>query len=243
MFQTIPRLASLKHPFYTIISNQIASHELLSDFTKHLDAQLTTRNRNKLLAAFKIYIDILQFVVKTSYVPHILSKNFIQHTLNYFKNVKDDEEFQKSVNRFFEALLTTLKREEVKSKTKISVLKKLLFYPGTFIFEKVTKSKIIQQITANLDEDGVKNLATLYRGVVAGTERIDSQDEHWLNNDRLYAAHLLVKMLNLPAVKEDKIWKVEQLCFLIDLGLFKNESEGNVGSELAGKRQQSDIIN
>lgn len=227
---------SLKHPFYKNTSKEIASNDLLREFAKHLDAQLITRNRNKLLAAIKIYTDILESVEKTSHIPSLLSKNFIQHTLNYFKNVKDDQEFQKTIHNFFETLLATLKKDEVKSKTKISVLKKLLFYPGTFIFEKTTKSKIVQHITASLNNDGVKNLATLYRGVVNGTERIDSQDEHWLNNDRLYAAHLLVKMLNLPAVKDDNDWKVEQLCFLLDLGLLKTESEGNVGSELAGKK-------
>lgn len=173
--------------------------------------------------------------MKTSHIPSLLSNNFIQHILNYYKNIKDDYEFQKSMHNFFETLLATLKKDQVKSKTKISVLKKLLFYPGTFIFEKITKSKIVQHITSNLDDDGVKNLAALYRGVVTGSERIDSQDEHWLNNDRLYAAHLLVKLLNLPVVKEENDWKVEQLSFLVDLGLFKNDSEVNVGSELAGK--------
>lgn len=228
-------MESLKHPFYNIVSKEIAANDLLREFTKHFDSQLSTRNRNRLLVAIKIYSGILESVVKTSLIPSLLSNNFIQHILNYYKNIKDDYEFQKSMHNFFETLLGTLKKDQVKSKTKISVLKKLLFFPGTFIFEKITKSKIVQHITSSLDDDGVKNLAALYRGVVTGSERIDSQDEHWLNNDRLYAAHLLVKLLNLLVVKEENDWKVEQLCFLVDLGLFKNDSEVNVGSELAGK--------
>lgn len=236
LLQTIPRLSSLKHPFYSIISKEIATSDLLYEFTEQLDTQLTTRNRNKLIAAIQIYMNILDFILKTAHIPSLLTKNFVQHTLSYFKNVRNDEDFRKIVHQFFDKLVTTVKKDGVKSKTKIAVLRKLLFFPGTFIFEKITKSKVIQLITASLDEDGVKNLATLYRGVVSGTEHIDSQDEHWLNNDRLYAAHLLVKMLNLPAVKDDNTWKVEQLCFLMNLGLFRDPDGCNVGSELAGRK-------
>lgn len=225
-------MTSLNHPFYDIITKKIACHEELPNFIAHFDRQLSLRNRNKLFAAINIYTGILKALVKTSQISLLLSENFVHHILNYFKNVKDDQEFRKRVHTFFDALVISLKQNDVKSKSKVSVLKKLLFFPGTFIFEKVTKSKIVQHITATLDIDGVKNLASLYRGVVTGTERIDSQDEHWLNNDRLYAAHLLVKILNLPILKDENDWKVEQLCFLINLGLFKNE--GNVGTELAG---------
>lgn len=180
-------------------------------------------------------------LTKTSNISLLLSKNFIQQILTYFKTShgKDkDPEFKKSVHNFFEVLLVTVKKEQVKSKTKLSVLSKLLFFPGTFIFEKITKSKIIQLITVSLDNEGVKNLGALYRGVIEGTEKIDSQkgdNENWINNDRLYAAHLLIKLLNHNSVKDENQWKVDQLCFLMKLGLFKSEEKINVGTELAGK--------
>lgn len=206
-----------------------------------MDKTLHKPNRNKLLIVIKIYSIILQNIQNPSSIPDILTKNFIQQTLNYFKTFKGkdkDTEFQQSINKFFDTLLEAVKKEDVKSGTKIEVLRRLLFYPGTFIFEKITRSKVVQQITSSLDNGGVKMLCALYDGVIRGTEKIDSanaQNENWLNNDRLYAAHLLIKLLNNAVVKNENEWKMEKLTVLMHLGLLKTENGVNIGSELAGK--------
>ncbi|XP_018562752.1 myb-binding protein 1A-like protein [Anoplophora glabripennis] len=239
ILMTIPRVTFLKHPIYEIIGKDLAVSEHLIPFVQIVDANLQRPNRNKQLIATKIYSIILQNVQNLDSVPQILTKNFIQQTLNYFKTFKGknkDAEFQQSTNKFFETLLETLKRDGAKSQTKIAVLKKLLFYPGTFIFEKITRSKVIQQITYSLDNGGVKMLATLYEGVIKGTEKIDSEDarnENWLNNDRLYAAHLLIKLLSHASMKDENEWKTEKLGFLMHLGLFRMDNGANIGSELA----------
>lgn len=233
-------MTSIKHPVYELISKELASSELLKNFIKHIDSHLEVWNRNRMLVLINIYTLILPAVVKTSSVPSLLSNNFIKHILNYFKiyNMKNkDPEFKGSIYNFFNQLLITVKRDEIKSKTKILILRKLLFSPGTFIFEKITKSKIVQHVTSSLDNDGVKNLAVLYTGVIEGTENNDinsNKNEKWINNDRLYATHLLIKLLNHPEVKNENQWKVDRLCFLINLGFFKSD-DTNIGCELAGK--------
>ncbi|KAJ8931338.1 hypothetical protein NQ314_015747 [Rhamnusium bicolor] len=239
VLMTIPRMTALKHPIYEIISKQLAQSEHLSAFLGELDKNLERPNRNKQLIAIKIFSIILKNIKEMPVLPDLLTKNFVRQTLNYFKTFtgkEKDPEFQQSMHKFFETLLDAIKSEEVTSKTKIAVLKKLLFYPGTFIFEKVTRSKIIQQITSTLNKEGVTKLATVYKGVVKGTEKIDSENslnENWLNNDRLYATHLLIKLLNHTAVKNENDWKVEQLGFLMNLGLLKPENGINIGCELA----------
>lgn len=128
-----------------------------------------------------------------------------------------------------------LKRAEVSSEIKFEVLERLLFYPGSLIFEKTTKSRLVQQITLLLDVEGVKKLASVYRDVVLGVKRQHESTEAWWNNDRLYAAQLLVKLLGHSAVLGENEWRIEQLQFLMELSLIRMENGVQVGGELAGK--------
>ncbi|KAJ8985239.1 hypothetical protein NQ317_018268 [Molorchus minor] len=172
VLKTIPRLTAVKHPVYDMIGKVLAKSEHLPVFLMETDKILHRPNRNKHLIVINLFSIILQNLEDKSIVPMILTRNFIQQTLNYFKMTggkNKDAEFQQYMQTFFESLLKALSPEEVNLKIKISVLKKLLFYPGTFIFEKVTRSKIIQHITLRLDKEGIKKLAMVYRGVVDGS--------------------------------------------------------------------------
>ncbi|XP_023012779.2 MYB binding protein 1a isoform X1 [Leptinotarsa decemlineata] len=239
VLMSILRLASMQHFVYELVAEEIADSVLLSDFVEELDKHIDYPNRNKQLLVAHIFTLVLQKLKNPSVIPVFLTKNFVQQTLNFYKTLRgknQDPEFQQIMQNFFDQLLASLKCDNVKSKTKIIVLRKLLLSPGTFIFEKITKSKLIQLVTLNLNNKGVKKLAELYRGVIDGTEIIDSQYGHgedWLNNDKLYAAHLLIKLLNHTAVKEENDWKVEQLSYLMNLGLLRNENGTHIGSELA----------
>ncbi|CAH1163207.1 unnamed protein product [Phaedon cochleariae] len=239
VLMTFPRITSLQHSTYEIIINEVSESSLLPDFVRQLDSKLDIPNRNKQLLVTKLLTLILERIKDSSVIPELLTRNFIHQTLNYFKSLdrkNQDREFLQMIELFFNQLLTALKHEQVKSTTKIAVLKKLLFSPGTFIFEKITRSKIVQLITQSLDAVGVKDLAIVYKSVVEGEDRVDNKyslNENWLNNDKLYAAHLLIKLLNHVAVKDQNDWKVQQLIFLMNLGLLKNDTGRQVGIELA----------
>lgn len=216
---------------------------VLPRFFTELDVHLRTPNRNRLLVFIKILTNTLSHIKSNeefSHIPTLISRNFIIQLLGYFRTFKGkqkDKEYHTALQKLFETLLELFKNENISSDIKISVIKKFLFDPGTFVFEKVTKSKVIQQITLSLDSQGVKNLASVYRGVADGTETINSENESetWLNNDRLYSAHLLIKLLSFPAMKQENDWKVEQLTFLFGISLLRERSGMNVGRELAGK--------
>lgn len=222
----------------------IISPELLSSFFNELDKHLKTPNRNRLLVFLTILTNTLINISENNKpldnIESLLTGNLITQILGYFRTFKGkqrDKEYHDAVQKLFETLLALFRKETAKSDVKIGVIKKLLFDPGTFVFEKVTKSKIVQQITSTLDVEGVKNLGLVYRRVTEGSEKINTENESetWLNNDRLYSAHLLIKLLSLPVMKGENDWKAEQLEFLLRISLFRDAETANVGRELAGE--------
>lgn len=222
----------------------IISPELLSSFFNELDKHLKTPNRNRLLVFLTILTNTLINISENNKpldnIESLLTGNLITQILGYFRTFKGkqrDKEYHDAVQKLFDTLLALFRKETAKSDVKIGVIKKLLFDPGTFVFEKVTKSKIVQQITSTLDVEGVKNLGLVYRRVTEGSEKINTENESetWLNNDRLYSAHLLIKLLSLPVMKGENDWKAEQLEFLLRISLFRDAETANVGRELAGE--------
>lgn len=222
----------------------IISPELLSSFFNELDKHLKTPNRNRLLVFLTILTNTLINISENNKpldnIESLLTGNLITQILGYFRTFKGkqrDKEYHDAVQKLFDTLLALFRTETAKSDVKIGVIKKLLFDPGTFVFEKVTKSKIVQQITSTLDVEGVKNLGLVYRRVTEGSEKINTENESetWLNNDRLYSAHLLIKLLSFPVMKGENDWKAEQLEFLLRISLFRDAETANVGRELAGE--------
>lgn len=222
----------------------IINPELLSNFFNELDKHLKTPNRNRLLVFLTILTNTLINISENNKpldnIESLLTGNLITQMLGYFRTFKGkqrDKDYHDAVQKLFDTLLSLFRKETAKSDVKIGVIKKLLFDPGTFVFEKVTKSKIVQQITSTLDVEGVKNLGSVYRRVTEGSEKINTENESetWLNNDRLYSAHLLIKLLSFPVMKGENDWKAEQLEFLLRISLFRDAETANVGRELAGK--------
>lgn len=195
-------------------------------------------HRNKHILATLLLKHIADNLTDLSSIPHLLTHNYLKQTLSHFKTLKlkqQDSEFQQQTHDFFNTLLNVLKKENVSNNTKFEILERLLFYPGSLIFEKTTKSKLVQQITLLLDVNGVKRLASVYRDVVLGKKRQHESTEAWWNNDRLYAAQLLVKLLGHNAVTGENQWRIEELQFLMELSLIRKEDGPSVGVELAGK--------
>ncbi|KAH1011863.1 hypothetical protein HUJ04_001143 [Dendroctonus ponderosae] len=237
ILMTIPRVTSLKHPSFEAVV-KLLTPDVTSSFFDELDKHLKTPNRNRLLVFIKIITITLRQPQLLNHTADLFTDNLIRQLLGYFRTFKGnqkDNEYREAVQKMFQALIEAFQEEHATSALKIAVIRKFLFNPGTFVFEKVTKSKVVQQITQSLDAEGVKELAAVYKGVVDGTESINSENESetWLNNDRLYSAHLLIKLLNLPTMKLESDWKVEQLTFLLEISLLKGTNGMNVGRELA----------
>lgn len=212
---------------------------MLSPWCVEMELQLTRPTRNKYLVATTILTVMLENMTEYSQIPEMFTTQFITIMLNTFRNTRakdKDDDFLKIVYHFFEVLENTLKKEEVTTKTKIAILKKLLISPGTLIFEKITRSKLIQHITMSLNEEGIKKLSKIYKEIVIANKPrdINDENEHWINLDRTYAAQMLVKLIGNPVVQKESEWRLEQAKFLLNLGFFKTDADSNVGIELAG---------
>lgn len=206
-----------------------------------IDRNLIKFNYNRHLIATTVLTHCIKHLQNPSMLPELLNRNYIQQTLQYFKSVKSSknpETLQETIYNLFNILVESLKNDNVHSDTKIEVIKRLLFYPGIFIFEKITRSKLVQNIIATLSSDGLEKLSELYREVILGDGANFNGDEEkqaCFNNDRVYAAQLLVKLLSHPNGNEKMEWKMKQMKLLMDLGLFRNGNGRNVSVELAGK--------
>ena len=136
-------------------------------------------------------------------------------------------------------LITIMNDKEIKAKTQVNVLKKLILYPGDIMIEKKTGTKIIQMLTSHMDTDGIKKLAKLYHEIAANSkpkEKKDDLTQSWTNAERIYAAQLLTRLLGHPAVNAEHKWRFEQLKFLFNLGLCNTN---NIGVELAPQFKES----
>nr|CAI5848436.1 unnamed protein product [Callosobruchus analis] len=234
----IQRINLLRHPIYEQVSKDIAASDCVLDILNALDTQIQQPNRNRQMIINTIYHFILKNITDHSIIPNFLTTNFIQHNLEYLKNLQrpnEDQEFQQSFNNFLQVLLELMKQQEVTDKTKIAVLKKLIVSPGTLNFGKITGSKVVQQIFSTLGSKGVRKLAIIYKTVINAKDKDENlnKEKSWLNNDRLYATHMLIKLLNNPNLKADNEFKIEQLTYLMELALLKENSYGiNMGSDL-----------
>ncbi|KAK5638318.1 hypothetical protein RI129_012613 [Pyrocoelia pectoralis] len=232
----------LKHFLYPLLAETLATtnHELI--FVAELDRQLLRSNRIKLMAASLIVRHLLTSCQDSTIIPNLLSENFIKQLLQYYRNRtnRNDPEFQDEIASLFDSLCKSLQRDTVDVKTKLKVIKKLIFHPGSFMFENVTKSKNIQKLVRILDKESVKKLGGLYRDVlIMKREKVcENKMESWLNSERIYAAQLLAKLLILPVVQTETSWKVKNLRLLMDVAVLRNKYT-NVGIELANNVKEA----
>ncbi|KAF5294318.1 hypothetical protein FQR65_LT10771 [Abscondita terminalis] len=236
----ITTVSSLNHYFYPLLGETIATSDFDLSFAKELDRQLVRYNRNRLMAASLIIRTILARTPDASKIPDLIPDQFVAQILHHHRNNrvnnKNDDEFHKEIANFFDDLTKRLQADAIDAKIKIGALKKFIFYPGSFMFESVTKTKNVQKIVRTLDKEGVKKLSALYRNVlVMKKEKMIGANatEPWLNSERIYSAQLLAKLLGLPLMQNDIKWKVKNLKLLMDVSLLRNKYT-NVGVELAG---------
>lgn len=238
-------LISVQHPIYEAICIKVASSKSLSNFCKELNTHLHPQkfNRNKFIVSLTIINHILTKISDENIpkIADLLLANILQECIKVFPQIrhKKTDELNIKFNELFTNLNLKLSKLDnanpAYAQVKVDVLKKILFFPGTFLFEKITGAKIVQQITSYLATEGVKELSAVYRDVVLATEKKQvsfNLDENWLNIERLQAANILNRLLAHPQVVNEHEWRFEQIKFLLDLSLFKTDYD--VGLELAG---------
>ncbi|XP_014218699.1 myb-binding protein 1A-like protein [Copidosoma floridanum] len=180
-----------------------------------------------------------------SFFPSLLSTNFLKYFLKRFKTnpIKNDEiamDFQKALTLFVKVLdqdlefqvQNSLINKDEESKLRISIIKKLIMFPGDLMIEKLTGTKVFQILFQKLNANGIEELSDLFREIAANTkfkEKPDCEPEPWRFEERIYAMQIFsVKLMNHSEMMNNHDWRLEQLKFLFNLGL----CETNVEQEL-----------
>ncbi|XP_045503386.1 myb-binding protein 1A-like protein [Colias croceus] len=244
---------SVNHPIYQEIGKQIAKTPHLLTFWNKIDSQLVKHNRNRELVAINILNNVLQNLEdNVEVIPDLISNKFFKLFLDWFKglqtaskirNKKDDEDDHrimiKKEKELLNSLIKALKSKSVTSSLRVEILKKLLFNPGEINLTEITGTNIVKLIFTDLDTDGVKKMAKLFKKVLLNTSKKfvkEGVERNWYNNERVKAAEMISYLVSHEAVKDDTEFKISYMQILMCFGFFKISGDDNVavGSDLAG---------
>ncbi|KAL6259582.1 hypothetical protein P5V15_009499 [Pogonomyrmex californicus] len=241
LLTALPRIVSYRHPVFKLFCEKLTVTELVIDFWNGIEQRFIKPSKSDEYIAVEILQLILSNITDKSVIPLLLSPNLLQHMLKRFSNCKrnNNDEVLIAFREVLRMVASATSDENMKTKTQLSILKKLVLHPGDLMIEKKTGVKMIQIITGNLRIDGIKKLCQLYRDIVENKmikEKEDTKAESWTNAERTYAAQLLTKLMGRQETFSDQDWRLEQLIFLFNHGLCEIS---NVGIELAPQFKDS----
>lgn len=198
MIQALPRIVSYQHPVFKLFCEKLVATELVADFWKSIDQRFIKPSKSDEYIAVEILRLILLNVTDKTVIPLLLSPNLLQHMLKRFSNCKrnNNDEVLIAFRKVLHLVVSATNDKDIKTKTQLSILKKLILHPGVLMIEKKTGVKVIQIITGNLRIDGIKKLCQLYRDIMENKmtkEKEGIRAELWTNVERSYAAQLLIK--------------------------------------------------
>ncbi|KAJ8687432.1 hypothetical protein QAD02_023226 [Eretmocerus hayati] len=232
----IPRVACYKHPMYKVFCEKLIVTEFVEQFWVGFDEHFKKASKSDEYLGVELFNLMLTSLKDESVIPILLSPNFVRHMLKRLSN-NPKNKTDEVANLFKKALTLMVNRlnKDVKTKIKITVLKKLIFSPGDLMIEKLTGIKVLQILINNLNAEGVKKVSNLFKEIAANTkfkEKLNSSiPEPWTNNERTYVTQLLtVKLMSHPELASDHEWRLEQQKFLFKLGLCETD---NIGVELS----------
>ncbi|XP_063236209.1 myb-binding protein 1A [Bacillus rossius redtenbacheri] len=229
-----PAATYAKHPVYEELARQLAASPRLPElWSRGVEPWLATPSANRHHVAFQLLSVILANIADKNNVSQLLTPNLVAILLRHMKS-KEDRNMQlaEQAGDVLALIVNTFSNGEQDSDDAIlGVLDKLLFCPGTLMFEKVTGTRIVQILSGELRAEGMKRLAQRYEDVVTCRAKKargpDGKVAPWLNGERVYAAQLLTRLMCSQVVQTETEWKINKLKFLLHLGMFKTENFGH----------------
>ncbi|KAK9297581.1 hypothetical protein QLX08_008798 [Tetragonisca angustula] len=237
----VPRIVLCHHPIFKLFCENLMSTELTIIFWTHIDEKFAKPSKTDEYVAIQILKFILSNIVDKSILPLLLSPNYMQHMLKKCSGPKHhNNEVLLGFKEVLNLLTSATNSDNTKLKIQIAVLKKLILYPGDLMIEKKTGTKIIQMLTGNLNLDGIKKVSKIYRGIMENTISRDKSNDKaksfWTNAERIYAAHLLTRLMGNSKTFVDREWRLDQLKCLFAYGLCEMP---NVGIDLASQFKET----
>lgn len=170
------------------------------EFWSGIDQRFVKASKSIEYLGLELLKHILTNIKNKTLVPSLLTANFLHHMIRRFTSCKKNrlDEISITFKSLLSQLISVMNDKDLKAKTQVGVLKKLILYPGDIMIEKVTGTKVVQMLTANLNVDGVKKLSKLYHEIVSNTrpkKKKGDGTELWTNAERIYVAQLLTRFV------------------------------------------------
>ncbi|XP_054272088.1 myb-binding protein 1A-like [Macrosteles quadrilineatus] len=239
-------LKNLDHPAYLDIFKYIVSSgDILTSFWEEIEKELlveTASGYNKPIAAIKIFSTLVAQLQDASQVLPLLTPKLLGWFMKKFRSTGLRLKHLHKVIKDALNNLMTLCSKSKSSKTSYAVLKKVIFNPGSLLFDQLSGTKVVAQLVGQLKEKQIQKLVEVLRDVITGSRMAveykgkDETTRAWTNKEKLYTVHLLCRLIYNPSMQNNLAWRLEQLTFLFDMGFFPTF---NIGVELAGSIRES----
>uniref|UniRef100_A0A1B6DM61 Uncharacterized protein n=1 Tax=Clastoptera arizonana TaxID=38151 RepID=A0A1B6DM61_9HEMI len=216
---------------------QDASLENLEFFWNIIDDILSSGSHSVDLLGiiYFTFVELVENMSDISQILTLLTRPFVTILIKPPKNKNCFEKWENSLQLLFSAL--EKQKDVIDNSVLISIVERLLIYPGDFSFETSNPGKLlIQQIISIINKKGVKLLATALRKIILGTTLKEEfkdgkiNQRPWQNKERLYAVHFLNRLLRHPRIFKNQKFKIEQLIFLTDIGFVVNPSQSQASA-------------
>ncbi|KAJ9108957.1 hypothetical protein QFC21_000280 [Naganishia friedmannii] len=163
---------------------------------------------------FEIFSKVLPLLPKDD-VPLIFSQNFMKCWMNHLSG--EDRYLHKAALKLARELQEITKSNPLVGFTLIS---QLVGKNGSQNFDKLTKTKTVESIMANLDAAGVSAFSTYLRNIAIGKEQGPELDAAKTTASRAWVFDQLLALIKNPQVPKEDSWIASVLEFLLVNGLF-----------------------
>ncbi|XP_069699003.1 uncharacterized protein Mybbp1A [Periplaneta americana] len=256
LLMTVRSFSDYSHPVHEDFCEHLSKSPLLATFWElGIEGQLEKPSESKKLIAVNMFYFVLKHVEDMSQVPTMLTPKFLDVVTKSLERVpkkletKHDRLCARTHEVFTTFMLKILKEKKPKGKTIVKIITKLTFSNGgNFMFDRITGTRVVQNLLLLLKAHSVKKVANLFRDVISGSSDkcggLDGEEPRpWNNKERMYAVDVYARILGLPAVVGDNEWKIEQLRFLLQVGFFypstQEQNQAHISPLLADSLKQS----
>ena len=213
----IVRDISVLSKLVSVLSKQPS---ILNYFWSNIDQMPSSIHKNTI--KFLILDAILEKEGDATNIPTFFTKNTVSSIMQILSRVDSTTEEESIIISVFERLISKAKDNKEILKP---ILKLLLKDHGKITFDKITGHGFIQKLTSIADAKAVKTLAKLYMEALSANSEAKSDANSpstiFSNQERIYSAQLIAKLVGHPVMQDEMKWKVEILTGILSHTLFE----------------------
>ncbi|CAO1442448.1 unnamed protein product [Diamesa serratosioi] len=229
---------SINHPFYEYFAKRLTESKLLKTFwSQYVDKLLVNTTKQLEITTVHVAISIMKNLNdKPNDLLKILTPNFLFMLNASTSKTFKVEDVQDMFTEFYDLLdqrLLALNKDDIK----LQALSALIKDPGSILLEKNANKKFLSNLINSLELDGLMTAVTAIKSIIAEDKSKDSRE-------KLYAVSVLQKILTSNKLVSSNIqWRIEQLSFLVNLGIFKSINGKDLVEEEVNQQVSTNVRN